>query len=1067
MSSSPPSLPSSFDPALELHTEPNLPEPHLAESDSNSEDLEALHIQEEELRIAKSSAGVVIQHRSWEFLGTLCSSDVFNPETPSKPTTTRRSLPADKKRLALPAPMPLSSSPVLYPQSSSPPAASQKRKLFQSWEPEEPRKRKTLGGFILDEGDEESVTVADPRKKEAATLNAETVSVSPAVTVSIQDLGKVATRSRSPSLPPLPQSDTWNQLTHTVPIRTSSGKLLNVTLRPKSKQLTYEQTIAQRSTTAPGRAKKSYYGIDIHRLMNEHRSRADTDTACQEVDQRDVPYASIERPVGATSHHKPGEYQLWTEKYRARKFTDLIGDERTHRSVLRWLKSWDPIVFPRNTKSIAKRKQPFGVSDPQILDENVQHRKILLLTGPPGLGKTTLAHVCAKQAGYETLEINASDERSRDVVKGRIRDAVGTENVKGIDVVKGDKKTRKAGRPVCVVVDEVDGVVAGASGGGSEGGFMKALLDLIQLDQRNTQPAGDTSYGPKKSKKGDKFRLLRPVILICNDLYVPALRPLRTSSCAEIIHVRNPPVEKAVNRLTSIFEREGISSDGDAIRRLCEASWGTAGRKQGQNNTGGVGEGDIRGVLVQCEWIAHKLRSASNHAKTPRLTKSWIEENILNSDSQPSCGRSRGGTREIVERVFIEGAGLPNLPTKSSAEDAKVYAESNTAPIGVSELRKRAAVASIREMVDTLGDHDRLTTDCFTIYPTESYQDDPYLTKPIAAYDWLHFHDMLSSRVFNGQEWELNPYLSQSVCAFHHLFAAVNNDRQCGWDADHSAAIVKDTEDRSRPFSGPRADFAAYEAEKANRAVITEFQSSFSAPLLRLYRSTDAIAAELIPNVTRMLAPEVKPVIVGGSGGQSSVASVRKESEKTCVKIASRVMSGLNVAFERVRIEVEGGEAHSHAGFALRMEPPLDSLARFESTKTTSSSGPPAPVRYAVRQVLDQEHRREIQRIRSENCSARATGQNRLDAPHTGDDGNKENATDTSVKKNVSAAAGKRDFFGRIINEARPGSAGQGMKSAASKAVQKAEERVWVSFHEGFSNAVRKPITLREFLDSF
>lgn len=147
---------------------------------------------------------------------------------------------------------------------------------------------------------------------------------------------------------------------------------------------------------------------------------------------------------------------------------------------------------------------------------------------------------------------------------------------------------------------------------------------------------------------------------------------------------------------------------------------------------------------------------------------------------------------------------------------------------------------------------------------------------------------------------------------------------------------------------------------------------------------------------------------------------------------------------------------------------PLDSLARFESTKTTSSSGPPAPVRYAVRQVLDQEHRREIQRIRSENRFARATGQNRLDAPHPGDDdNNKENATDTSGKKHVTAIAGKRDFFGRIINEARPGSAGQGMASAASKAVQKAEERVWVSFHEGFSNAVRKPITLREFLDSF
>ena len=34
-------------------------------------------------------------------------------------------------------------------------------------------------------------------------------------------------------------------------------------------------------------------------------------------------------------------------------------------------------------------------------------RKILLVHGQPGLGKTTLAHVVAKTAGYSVIEINA------------------------------------------------------------------------------------------------------------------------------------------------------------------------------------------------------------------------------------------------------------------------------------------------------------------------------------------------------------------------------------------------------------------------------------------------------------------------------------------------------------------------------------------------------------------------------------------------------------------------------------------------------------------------------------
>lgn len=40
-----------------------------------------------------------------------------------------------------------------------------------------------------------------------------------------------------------------------------------------------------------------------------------------------------------------------------------------------------------------------------------------LLSGPPGVGKTTAAHVVAAECGFEVMELNASDKRSMACVR--------------------------------------------------------------------------------------------------------------------------------------------------------------------------------------------------------------------------------------------------------------------------------------------------------------------------------------------------------------------------------------------------------------------------------------------------------------------------------------------------------------------------------------------------------------------------------------------------------------------------------------------------------------------------
>lgn len=86
--------------------------------------------------------------------------------------------------------------------------------------------------------------------------------------------------------------------------------------------------------------------------------------------------------------------------------------------MLRWVKQWDkavfgiepPVAHQQQQRRFQKQQQQQGRfgSKPSVPDKlGRPEKKIMLLCGPPGLGKTTLAHVVAKQCNYNVFEINA------------------------------------------------------------------------------------------------------------------------------------------------------------------------------------------------------------------------------------------------------------------------------------------------------------------------------------------------------------------------------------------------------------------------------------------------------------------------------------------------------------------------------------------------------------------------------------------------------------------------------------------------------------------------------------
>ncbi|POV94185.1 hypothetical protein PSTT_16985 [Puccinia striiformis] len=98
------------------------------------------------------------------------------------------------------------------------------------------------------------------------------------------------------------------------------------------------------------------------------------------------------------------------------------------------------------------------------------------ISGKPGLGKTTMAEVLAIQAGYQVIEINASDDRSSKTVTDQIKSGLESRTLDA-GAKFGGGLSLKSDRPTCIIIDEIDGAAAG--GGGNESGFVKALVKLV------------------------------------------------------------------------------------------------------------------------------------------------------------------------------------------------------------------------------------------------------------------------------------------------------------------------------------------------------------------------------------------------------------------------------------------------------------------------------------------------------------------------------------------------------------------------------------------------------------
>ncbi|KAH8115675.1 DNA replication factor C, large subunit [Phellopilus nigrolimitatus] len=212
--------------------------------------------------------------------------------------------------------------------------------------------------------------------------------------------------------------------------------------------------------------------------------------------------------------------QLWTTRYAPQTLKEICGNKGQVEKLQGWLHDWSASV-----KSDFRKPGKNGM--------NIY--RAVLITGPPGIGKTTSAHLCAKLEGFTPIELNASDARSKKLVEN----STNITNTSLDGWMGGGKSTNAAGIEItdksCLIMDEVDGMSAGDRGG------VGALNALI-----------------KKAKI--------PIICIANDRNAQKLKPLVHTTFN--LSFRKPEATSIRSRIMTIAFKEKMKIPANVVDQL-------------------------------------------------------------------------------------------------------------------------------------------------------------------------------------------------------------------------------------------------------------------------------------------------------------------------------------------------------------------------------------------------------------------------------------------------------------------------------------------------------------------